>query len=497
MNPSRFDLLRLEAQEIVGDYFQTLEQCKKLLMKHAKFNGERATALDNAFWHADTQPQVEKLRKELQSHSDKIYLFLEPIHLELVANISADTQEILALLRQQINTPILLPEIPTSIKTAFANAVFRDCPVPFEGIRDIPLAESIDALFRHHCDCLVGSASSDPPPEVGQKLGLLKAHWLFQTIESSASFGQSRRGSLYRRILEQLRQRIERQYELLQIERWNEQDFVALDEADWAIWPIKEPLRPEVLTDTNDREEKLAEVPFICPHTDQKEDLHLFRVSETTLRIVTSRHHRNQSIGPQMTERFLDLDCDGLIPFYAVAPAPSSGATYTLSLTNSKGVSPTSFNFPSRRTALRIQTAFTGYDVVSFSPGISCTVTWRGASRIHRNDQEKGMGEAQIWRWSVSKSPNGLCPVDTTSSRWSSSMDSMSGQSSIAQQTFQAFNPEIVSVTSAYGGGQMLIAELPPAPALVFLLQRDSKYTMWYLECRPQVSVSLREDMLT
>ncbi|KAF2099126.1 hypothetical protein NA57DRAFT_56748 [Rhizodiscina lignyota] len=487
MDLARLDMLKLESDELIGDYLTTLKECKQLLQKHAKFNGDRATALDNAFWHARSQPRVEELRKQLQSHSYKIYLFLEPVRLELVTNISADTQEILTLLRQQsgITNSTQLPEIPPSMDAALRAALFRDYPVPFDEARNIPLRESIDALFLHFRDCTVGSTSSGIGPDIKQNLGLLKAHWLFQTIESSASLSQSRQGSLYRRVHEQLGQRIEKQYKSLKIQRWAEEDFEALDDVAWAIWPIKELPKPDVMTDRNDREEKLAEVPLVCRYPDQKEDLYIFRVSESTLRIVRTRNLKSQSVGLQMTERFLDLDCDGLVPFYAVAPP--IGDCYTLNMTNGKGGGSVSYDFPSRKTALRVQTAFTGYHTISVTTGITCTVTWRRTSRINRSDQEKAAGEVQIWQWPVPKPPSGQStnlhsPSEPSSSSLSNSIYSKSGQSSIAHQTFQAFDPNVVSITGVGGGGEMMIAELPPAPVLVFLVQRESKYTMWHLE---------------
>ena len=475
-------MFKLESEELIGDYLKTLEACKKLLKKHAKFDGERATALDNGFWYAKSQPLVEQLRKELQAHSYKIYLFLEPVRLELVTDISADTQEILAHLRQRAGMTISkqLPEIPSSMDLALTDALSRDCPVPYDGPRNVPLRESIDALTLHYRDSTVGSTSTDIGKDEKQNLSLLKAHWLFQTIESSASFSQSRQGSLYRRVLEQLGQQIEKQYRLLKIERWHEEEFEALDDIAWAIWPVKEPLRPEVLTDKNDREEKLVETPLVCADPDEKEDLYVFRISESTLRIVKSRHLKNPSTGPQMTERFLDLDCDGLVPFYAVAP-PDRGC-HTLNVTNGKGGGPVSYAFPSREKALQIQTAFTGYHAISHIAGVSCTFTWRRPSWFKACDQGKGVGEVQIWRWPVSKSQSGSSPIEPSSSRRSNSFYSRSRQSSTAQQISQAFDPNIVSVTSAEAG-EMMIAELPPPPALVFLVQRHSKYIMWYLEC--------------
>ncbi|KAF2232475.1 hypothetical protein EV356DRAFT_534587 [Viridothelium virens] len=489
MDLTRLKLLKLESEKLIGDYLATLRECKQLLKAHARFNGERATALENGFWYARSQPRVDDLRKELHLHSYKIYLFLEPLRLELVTDISADTQEILALLRRHFGMSSMkqLPKIPPSVDTVLTDALSRNCPVPIDGARNVPLREGIDAMLLHYRDSAIESTCSGILPVKKQNLSLLKAHWLFQAIESSASFSQSRQGSLYRRVLEQARQRIERQYQSLKVESWNAEDFEELDNTAWAIWPVRDPPKPEVLTDKNDREEKLAEVTLVDPHPDQKEDLFIFRVSESTLRLVSSRHlSPDQSIGPQMTERFLDLDCDGLVPFYALAPP--NGDCYRLGITNGKGGGPVSYEFPSRRTALRIQTAFTGYHAVSLATGITCTVTWRRASRINRSDLAKGVGEIQIWQWPVSKSRSGQSPTDSSSSRRGNSMCSGSRHSSSAQQTFQMFDPNIVSLTDAQGGGEMMIAELPPPPALVFLVQRNSKYTIWYLEL-PQVEL--------
>ncbi|KAL9094680.1 MAG: hypothetical protein Q9165_002950 [Trypethelium subeluteriae] len=458
----RLELLKSDSVKLIGNYLTTLGECKQLLKAHAKFNGERATALENGFWFAGAQPKVEKLRKELQLHSDKIYLFLEPVRLNLVTDISADTQEILTLLRQHSGLSVVtqLPKIPPSVDIILADALSRDCPIPIGGARNVPLREGIDAMLLHYRDCTTESKCSGTVPTKQQNLSLLKAHWLFQTIESSDSFSQSRQGSLYRRVLEQARQRIERQYKSLQIDSWNAEDFEDLDSAAWAVWPVRDPPKAEVLTDKNDREEKLAEVSLVCPHPDQKEDLYIFRVSESTLRLVSSRHLLNdRSIGPQMTERFLDLDCDGLVPFYALARP--NGDCYSLGITNSKGGSTVSYEFPSRRTALRIQTAFTGYHAISLATGINCTVTWRRASRIRRSDLAKGIGEAQIWQWPVSKSRSGQSPTESSSSRRSNSIYSRSRQSSSAQQTFQMFDPSIVSITDARGVSKVKLNENP------------------------------------
>ncbi|KAI9711863.1 MAG: hypothetical protein M1820_002008 [Bogoriella megaspora] len=494
MDLTRFDMLKRESDELVGDYLTTLNECKKLLKKHAKFNGERATVLDNGFWYARTQPRVEALRKDIQSHSHKIQLFLEPIRLELVSDISADTQEILALLRHmrhqsEVTASRRFPEIPCSWDAALTKALARDCPVAFDGAPNVPLRESIDALFLHYQDCNVESANVGICPDTKQNLSLLKAHWLYQIIESSASFSQSRQGSLYRRVLEQLGQRIEQQFELSKIQTWNEEDFESLDDLGWAIWPIKEPPKPEVLTDSHDGEEKLAEVPLICPYPDQKENLHIFRVNEGTLRIVRSRHSKIQSIGPQMTERFLDLYCDRLVPFYAVAPP--IGDCYTLNMINGSGGSSVSYDFPTRNAALRIQATFTGYQVLSLATGVTCTMTWRGTSLISRSEQEKSYGEVQIWQWPISKPQSEQFLTKPSLGEQSNSAQSGSRRSISAQQPFHAFDPNIVSITGTREVGEMMIAELPPPPALVFLTRRDSKYIMWHLELS---QVSLRDN---
>lgn len=461
-----------------------MDDCKKLLRKHARFEGGRATALDSAFWHTNTQPVVTELRNRLQSHHYKIYLFIEPFKFDLLSGIQADTKEILAYLRQKagITNPVILPEIPQSLCLAFESALQRDAPADINGPHEIPLQEGVDALSRHYRECTFQSDSLGIGPDQKSNLSLLKAHWLYNTLETSEALIDSRPGSLFRRVVEQLGQGVEVQYKKRDITVWYDDVFSKLDSAEFAIWPIKAVLKPPVLTDPGNREEKLVQEVLNCPYPGEKQDLFIFRVNDNLLRIVESRSRVNDSTGAQMTERFIYLDEDRFIPLYAVAV--SEGDKGAVNMTHGRGAATANYELQSRSSALRVQQAFTGYETISSSTSVWCSLTYKGR---WRDNQEQGEGEVQLWQSPGSFDlPNmPASPTATTFGGSSRSERSATTGSSytIASQTFSGFDTRVMSIMEQEDGRQMVLAQLPKPPLLVLLLRCKRHFSIWQLDC--------------
>jgi hypothetical protein len=474
-------LLKLEADTLIGDFRATLEDCKKLLKKHARFEDGRATALDSAFWHTNTQPVVTELRSRLQSHHYKIYLFIEPFHLDLLSGIQADTRDILAILRKEagLTKHIQLPAIPSSLSLALAKALQRDAPKRIDEPCEIPLQEGVDALSRHYRECTFQSDSLGIGPDQQSNLSLLKAQWLYLTIESSEALRDSRPGSLFRRVVEQLGQGVELQVKKREIKTWPDDIFSDLDDAEFAIWPIKVVPKPPVLTDPVNREEKLVEEPLRCPYPGEKQDLFIFRVNDNLLRIVESRSRVDGSIGPQMTERFIHLDEDRFIPMYAVAA--SDGNKGSVNMTHGKGAVMATYELMSRSSILKVQQAFTGYEAISSSTSVWCSLTYKGR---WRDNQESGLGDVQLWQ-----SPGSLdmsrMPASPTSTIGSSER-SVTARSSytLASQTFSGFDTRVMSIIEREDGSGVVLSQLPKAPLLVILLKGKRQFSIWRLDRR-------------
>jgi hypothetical protein len=66
--------------EIVGDYEQTLEECRKLIQKNKVYQ-EADSAYRNLTWHKLVRPNVEKHRQRLQLHEARIQNVLRPLEM--------------------------------------------------------------------------------------------------------------------------------------------------------------------------------------------------------------------------------------------------------------------------------------------------------------------------------------------------------------------------------------------------------------------------------
>ncbi|KAH0556313.1 hypothetical protein GP486_005761, partial [Trichoglossum hirsutum] len=484
-------LIKLEAEELVGDFKSTLKDCKALLEKYVKLDRQNATVLDNAFWHVSTQGKVAELRRRIQSHTYKIWLVVQPVQLGLVTDIAANVNEIRELLMVHLVEVNQLPEIPSSLQTRFRDALIRDCPPRLSDPRHIPLKEGFDALSQHFRQSTVQAIGSGINPTVEQYLNLLKAHWLVEILSKSESFKQTRQGSLFRRIVEQVKQGIAEQYAREGISRWSEEALGALNDSAFAIWPEQRMGAPPAITEPTSREEKLAEMTLVPQYPYEKQDLVIFRVSYKTLRIVQSQTLRNQSLNQQVTEKIqttLDLHFDGLVPRYTVAP--SHEKKWCLQITDGKGAGSVVHELQGRGQALEFQRAFVDYEAVSCFEHVSCAVTYRPHGKVQslfrtfvRDDQSTGHGEIQLWQWPVPADSNGP-PVSTAAPPAVNDMRSTRSGSSrtAASRTFEGLDPSIVSIREGKDGGELVVAEMPPPPLLMAFAEKKSIYTILQTE---------------
>ncbi|KAK3046307.1 hypothetical protein LTS18_013398, partial [Coniosporium uncinatum] len=330
--------LKGEAEDIVGDFQTTLQECKDLLQKHITLDGRRASIIDNLFWGFSTQKRVEELRRRIQFHTQKIYLVIEPVQLGLIKNIDCNVNEILDLLRKHVGQApeLYLPPIPASFAERFHHALCRNAPVALENAAHVPLREGFDVLYDRYSRSTV-SVTETNPTTVEQYLNLIKAHWLTETLKRSHAYRDSRPGSLYRRMIAQVEQRISRQYARKDISRYPEHELAALDDSAYAIWPEVKVTLPPPLTEPKEREEKLAELCLSEQAGLRKQDLVIFRVNAEVLRIVLSQTFESAVIPRQATERFVNISEDGLVPWYTIPKKENPSGTHALEVTNGKG----------------------------------------------------------------------------------------------------------------------------------------------------------------
>lgn len=479
----------------------TLEDCEKLLKRYSKFEHGRATALDNGFWNARTQPRVEELRRRLQFHSCKIDFLVKHIAIKMSTLTQTDISEILAILKSRgyVSLPdnplpeTPLPDIPLSVETSLKSALFRDSPVQFDGPEEIPLEQGVEALSFHYEDSTARLMSVGP--DIKQKLGLLKAHWLFSLLKSSSTLTHSRPGSLYPRTVEKIGKDIKRQYAGLSIRHWAEDDFLGLDDDAWTIWPVKEISKA---TDPGEVGKKIVEAPLVDEVRERKKTLTISRVDDGFLRIALSQVTKATSASPQVIERnttVVKLGEVGLVPIYA--ESRSNGNRFRLNVTNWRGASSESYEFESVEDALRVQNAFTGYnalppqildgDLLPASTRVTCIVTYRKKGLISVSEQDTAIGEAQIWRPLLPRRHSIGSPLHREVSPTSSQRRTYAeSQLSLASEAFRTYDPSVVAVTRQEDDREVVVASTPLAPLLVFIGHGKTRYTIWKTNRKPQ-----------
>ncbi|OCL09411.1 hypothetical protein AOQ84DRAFT_22704 [Glonium stellatum] len=481
--------LKVESVELVGDFKATLTECRQLLQKHIKFDGKKASILDSAFWGLSTQAQVVELRNRIQFHTQKIYLIIEPVQLGLIVDIAGNVNEILELLRNHIGLASEpLPPLPSFLECRFRNALRRNSPTQNTDSDYIPLKEGFNALYEHYRHSMPSSELD--AQTVDQYLSLLKAHWLVEALTRSKSFRDTRPGSLYRRMIAQVEQRISRQYARQDIIRYSEKELAGLNDAAFAIWPEKKVVLLPPLTEPKGREEKLIALSLSEQPGYRKQDLIFFRVKDKILRLVLSNTFENPSLPVEQLEKTINLDHDGLVPWYTISP---SSPTRRIEITDGKGAGGKVYELKDRTDAFHFQQAFVGYEVASYSDKVVCNFTV-ATGKFSLPEHLDGFGETQLWQWPMP--PDGVNNNATSPSASETTyLHSTSSETTHTAATMIAtgLDPTIVSVLQDQDRASV-VAKLPPPPLLVAFTKKGSSYTMWNLEIEGLKVVEERPD---
>jgi hypothetical protein len=478
-------LLQQEANELVGDFNSTLQQCKQLLQLHVKYDARRGTWLDNAFWNLQTQQKVDDLRAKIQSHTYNIWLFIEPLQLRLITDIKADVSEILRLLKQafKIRDSSALRPIPTCIEPRFLAAIFRDSPVEISNLSQIPLKEAFQALIFHIRNSTAKSPGIEAPQSVEEYINLLKAHWLMNLLNASTSLRALRQGHLYRRIIQQIEVRIMKEYARDDLLEWTERDLNSLNDSAFAIWHEKTAVRPPPLTTARYGEEELETFQLIPQNYYEKQEVVIFRVNDECLRIVRTNIPPIDKDGQREIERAVtefNVHEDRLIPRYAM-PSARSLRTWCIQ-TISRGGSSSIYDVSTKENALAFQRAITRYDVAGSSENVLCAVTFKRSSTTNglmstlasplmsvfgRDPQSVGRAELQLWE---PLSSNGS---SMEVSRAATDYQSDEGRSmqSVASRTFRQLDPAVISIVET-NKGEVVLAK-KPAKAYLFIFSEE------------------------
>ncbi|KAK2616567.1 hypothetical protein QQS21_000390 [Conoideocrella luteorostrata] len=75
--------------EIIGDYEETLKECRKLLEKNHRYD-QTTGPMRNIDWNINIMPQVEHLQRRIQMHNTRIQHVLRPFQIDLIRKIHED-----------------------------------------------------------------------------------------------------------------------------------------------------------------------------------------------------------------------------------------------------------------------------------------------------------------------------------------------------------------------------------------------------------------------
>jgi hypothetical protein len=488
---SRFSDFQQESQLLVGNFRTTLEECRTILEKHSHLNGRSATFLENGLFNFDTEPKIKALRSRLQFHSQKILLIIEPIKLGLIIGIYEPLHEILTLLRRSLGctTDAALPDLLESTVFRFEKAVLTNPPCQMSTIDQIPFKEGFDALYQHFRQSTFDFVNEEHsgPQTIQQYLNLLKAHWLLNILKASDSVKKKGTHSLAQRLLSQVELRILQQYSRHEIRRYEEHELVELPDAAFRIWPDPHVVLERSVTESfsNILETRLLEIQLANFEPDCTEQLHVMKVSDKILRLVRHRQHNNPTRPKESISWVFNLHEDLLLPWYSINP---SGG---VEISTAAGACREEFHLQNRVDAFKLQSAFTGYGVLTLggeftNVGLAVTYARRG-----RRDQYVGEGQVQLWQWPIE---------DTTSPRRdqsegpsSPSIPEMRSLSSESSSSLASLVTERMDSSVVENAGGVLWAKLPPPPLLVGFTKHENTYTMWQVDRKQHVSI--KEDM--
>lgn len=169
-------------------------------------------------------------------------------------------------------------------------------------------------------------------------------------------------------------------------------------------------------------------------------------------------------IPSQKIVRFLDLEKHAVIPLFTLQSDNAEACSVVVAYDKFRREYP----LLNQHEADKLLRLVTGYKVCERYGGVSCSVILK--RRLHRDDEDGGTGEMQLWEW-----PRSLEMGNPQSQALLAS--SMSGAGSIAS-TVQAIAGTRGTSLQTTGGRELLLSSLSPPPVLAVFMHDGSRYKM-------------------
>ncbi|KAM0710293.1 hypothetical protein Q7P35_002655 [Cladosporium inversicolor] len=386
-----------ERKTIVGNFEDTLKACDKLLDENRKYRLKYSNVVENLKWHLSQQERrVDDLRTRLQFHSEKIRLVMDRLSINLLTDIDAKVDDILAMSEQnlQVSTEILHElvgfrsalfghlsghavslsrETETShrvsdmISLKFQEYLLIDAPPSIS--RGMPLEQGFDALFSSFQQSI---SSADCTPE--SYLSFLKTRWLFKCLSASEAYRAARPGFYYKRAINQISQALKvRMQQPGVLISYEESMLIELPDTHFRVWPPSEPAPTTLQSDPHPlmiraNEEEVMRMTLDTDELRCSDTVTIFKSSEEHFRII-----QETTLASRPDERILIPQPiytreDKLIPRYALPMIDEPEFEVAIFSRNEE----TLYRFGTSEMLFRFQSALTGYEVSHDQQAIRC-----------------------------------------------------------------------------------------------------------------------------
>lgn len=389
-----------ERKTIVGNFIETLNACDKLLAENKQYRLKYSNVIENLRWHLSQQERrVDELRTRLHFHSEKIRLVMDRLSINLLTDLDAKVDDLLALSEQnlQVSHEIyrelvlfrstlfghlsgravsLSPEsqmshrVGESTSLKFQRYLLIDTPKS-TGL-GIPMSQGFDALFLSFEQ---SANSSDCTPE--SYLSFLKARWLLAHLEASEEYCAARPGFYYKRAVNQISQAINiRMRQPGALISYDESVLMDLPDSHFRIWPQSDPVPAVQQSEPHPlmiraNEEEVVRLTLAPVGTNEGDVVTLFKSSEERFRIVRQATIPSRPDEKVLIPQQVYIREDKLIPRYALPMIDDPDMDIAIIARNEE----TYYHFDTYESLFRFQTALTGYDVSHDQQGILCQLS--------------------------------------------------------------------------------------------------------------------------
>jgi hypothetical protein len=267
----------------------------------------------------------------------------------------------------------ILPSVPEYLAERF-----KDRAVEARSIEPFPLAEGIDAVAFHFEESTRKFRSIPPlilTPEPAQYLNLMKCIWILEQIKSNPSFEIACQDILWKSYVRELETKIIAETERfvtaespLQIPAPS--DVLREPEGNFNVWVDFGDADPfPTLTEPDGFEQKIFEASLPNISQNRKQDIIVFRLSETRIRlvrVVTSTISKHKEVEGHE----IDVEKVHLLPFYAFPKKLSPGLSISWRATGSDQRSQ-ALTFNNVGDIYQLQQGITNFGVVHDNMGLA------------------------------------------------------------------------------------------------------------------------------